>query len=70
MIYLQSAFLTDCFFFEGLEMTFIRLLGNKPSGRPEPYNIFTFKLKCFCLSESDIYKFFAAQKPCKKYEDN
>lgn len=28
--YLQSAFFSDCFFLEGLEMTLIRLLRNTP----------------------------------------
>lgn len=52
--HLQSAFLRDCFFFDGLEITLIRLLLNTPISCPFPKNIFTVNIKCFLLSESDI----------------
>lgn len=60
--HLQSAFFRDCFFLDGLEMTFILLLRKTPMLALFPYSIFTASMKCFRLSESLMYSVFAVQK--------
>lgn len=61
----QSAFLRDCFFLEGLEMTLILLLRKSPMLALFPYSIFTDSMKCLRLSESLMYSVFAVQKCCR-----
>lgn len=62
---LRSAFFSDCFFLEGLLMTFIRLEWNTPMSWPLPKNILTVSIKCFRLSESEMNSVLAAQYCCK-----
>jgi hypothetical protein len=59
----HSAFLTDCFFFDGFDITFIFRLSNNPIYEFE-YILFVdinliYKLIYFRLSESDINNVFA-----------
>lgn len=57
----KSAFLRDCFFLDGFEMTLILRDWKTPMSAPEPQNIFTESLKCLRLSLSLINKVLAAQ---------
>lgn len=57
----QSAFLSDCFFLEGLEMTLMRLLRKTPMLALLPYSMRTDNMKCLRLSESEMYNVLAVQ---------
>ena len=59
--YSHSAFLRDCFFFDGFDMTLILLEWNIPMSVPEPQNILTERRKCFRLSLSLMKSVLAAQ---------
>lgn len=60
-LYSQSAFLSDCFFLEGFEMTLMRLLRKTPMLALLPYSMRTDSMKCLRLSESEMYNVLAVQ---------